>query len=159
MKHGIKAFFCALALSMGISGIVVISGSSKMAYALTPNQQAVCEAIDSGADCKDDTPGGGTQIDSVIKTVVRILGVVAGIVAVIMIIVSGIKYISSGGDSSKVASAKSALVYAIVGLFIVALSQVIVRFVLSQSTQATVTCPPGQSRNADGLCVMKVEKL
>jgi hypothetical protein len=51
-----------------------------------------------------------------------------------MIILGGLKYITSGGDAQKVASAKSALIYAIVGLVIVALAQAIVRFVLGKAT-------------------------
>ena len=47
-----------------------------------------------------------------------------------MIIVSAFKYITSGGDSNKVASAKSSLIYAIIGLVIVGLAQFIVNFVI-----------------------------
>jgi hypothetical protein len=51
-----------------------------------------------------------------------------------MIIIGGFRYITSGGDSGSVSSAKNTVLYAIVGLIIVALAQVIVRFVLSKST-------------------------
>jgi hypothetical protein len=51
-----------------------------------------------------------------------------------MILIGGFRYITSGGDSGNVSGAKNTILYAIVGLVIVALAQFIVRFVLSQST-------------------------
>jgi hypothetical protein len=56
------------------------------------------------------------------------------VVAVIMIIVGGLKYITSGGDSGNITSAKNTILYAIVGLIVVALAQIIVRFVLERAT-------------------------
>jgi hypothetical protein len=57
-------------------------------------------------------------------------------VAVIMIIVGGLKYITSGGDSNNVSSAKSTIIYAIIGLVVVALAQFIVQFVLNKVTSS-----------------------
>jgi hypothetical protein len=54
-----------------------------------------------------------------------------------MIIVGGLKYITSGGDSGNVSGAKNTILYAIVGLVVVALAQIIVRFVLTRVTTAT----------------------
>ena len=48
-----------------------------------------------------------------------------------MIIISGFKYVTAGGDSAKVGSAKNTLIYALVGLVIAALAQFIVHFVFS----------------------------
>ena len=48
-------------------------------------------------------------------------------------IVAASRFISSGGDSSKVAAAKNTIIYALVGLVLVALAQVIVHFVLAKS--------------------------
>ena len=55
-----------------------------------------------------------------------------GIVAVVMIIIGGLRYITSGGNDTNVASAKNTLLYAIIGLIIVSLAQLIVRFVLNK---------------------------
>jgi hypothetical protein len=51
----------------------------------------------------------------------------------VMIMIAGLKYITSSGDASAVKSAKDGLLYAIVGLVVVALAQTIVRFVLSRA--------------------------
>ena len=155
MKNIIAKISLCLLMAVGYTGTIGLVTGAATSSALTPNQQAVCEAIGSGTDCVETDDQGGTKVDSVIKTVVKILGIVAGVLAVIMIIVSGIKYITSGGDSSKVASAKNALIYAIVGIVIVALSQFIVRYVLGQTTKSAIQCASGQAVNANGKCVNK----
>jgi hypothetical protein len=71
------------------------------------------------------------SLNHIIRTVINFLSVGVGIVAVIMIIIGGFKYVTSGGDSNSVASAKNTIIYALVGLVIAALAQVIVRFVLN----------------------------
>ena len=50
-----------------------------------------------------------------------------------MIIVGGLRYITSGGESSNISGAKTTIIYALVGLVIVALAQFIVHFVLNKA--------------------------
>ena len=57
---------------------------------------------------------------------------VAGIAAVIVIIVSGIRYMTSGGDSQKVSSAKNTMIGAIAGLLIIVLAQTIITFIVKR---------------------------
>lgn len=83
-----------------------------------------------GADAAVDSSQ--SKLDNLVKQVITVLSVIIGIVAVIFIIIGGAKYITSGGDSGKVSSAKNTVIYALVGLIIVALAQVMVRFVLSK---------------------------
>jgi hypothetical protein len=92
----------------------------------------VCAGITAGGGTCDDS---GAGITSIIRLVIQIFSVVAGIAAVIMIITGGLRYITSGGDSSKVSGAKNTILYAIIGLVIVALAQIIVRFVLDTATK------------------------
>lgn len=100
---------------------------------------SVAECADAGAcldtmapDCEnpDNTE---QKINDTIKLIVNFLSFIVGVVAVIMIIIAGLKYITSGGDSNNVASAKNTILYAVIGLVIVALAQVIVRFVLQKA--------------------------
>jgi hypothetical protein len=83
-------------------------------------------------NCTGEETGG--TINNLIATVINIFSLVVGVVAVIMIIIGGLKYITSGGDSSNITGAKNTILYAIIGLVIVALAQVIVRFVLGKVT-------------------------
>lgn len=79
----------------------------------------------AGSNCRDD------GVEKLIATIVRLLSFFIGVVAVIMIMVSGFKYITANGDSAKVGNAKETLIYALIGLVIAALAQVIVRWLLS----------------------------
>ena len=65
------------------------------------------------------------------KQVTNAILYVVGIIAVIMLIIGGIKYVISGGDSKKVTDAKNTILYAIIGLIIAFLSYAIVNFVIS----------------------------
>lgn len=90
--------------------------------------------INSGCE-KLDEGGGLGQFNRLIKRIINLLSVIVGVVAVIMIIVGGLRYITSGGSDTSVTGAKNTILYAIIGLIIVALAQVLVRFVLRQVTQ------------------------
>jgi uncharacterized membrane protein len=84
-----------------------------------------------------NTNANASKLNTLIKNIINIFSILVGIVAVIMIIVGGFRYITSGGDSGNVTTAKNTILYAIVGLVIVALAQFIVRFVLEKSTNLT----------------------
>jgi hypothetical protein len=87
----------------------------------------------SGAISSCDT-NGQTNLNDKIAKVINVLSAVIGVVAVIMIIFGGFRYITSGGNESSVGSAKKTILYALVGLVIVALAQLIVKFVLNSAT-------------------------
>lgn len=85
----------------------------------------------SGNSCTGADGNVKDGISKIAKQVVDIFSIIIGIIAVIMIIFGGFKYITSGGDSGNVSGAKNTLIYAIIGLIIVALAQLIVRYVLN----------------------------
>jgi hypothetical protein len=78
----------------------------------------------TGSNCSD------SQVNSTIQTVVTILSLVVGIASVIVILIAGFKYIVSTGDQNKVSGAKSTLLYALIGLAVAALTQLLIHFVL-----------------------------
>jgi len=85
--------------------------------------------------CDTGSSAGGVQ--NTITTIINLLSVVGGVAAVIMIIVAGLRYVTSGGKEEGVKNAKNTILYAIIGLVIVALAQLIVHFVLHTTTSAT----------------------
>ena len=89
-------------------------------------------------ECSNTINAGTTQqkVNDTITWVINAFSIVVGIAAVIMIIVGGLRYIISGGDSGNVTSAKNTILYAIIGLVVVALSQFIVKFVLAKFTSS-----------------------
>jgi hypothetical protein len=61
---------------------------------------------------------------------------VAGAAAVVMLIIGGFRYIVSAGNETAVGEARKTIIYAIVGLIIVAVSQVLVHYVLNALSHA-----------------------
>ena len=106
--------------------------------ASTPAQGAVNVWGDSRADnptasiCVSQGAAADQNVNSIIKVITSTLLFILGVVAIIMIIISGIKYVTSSGDASKIASAKNTLMYSIVGLIVAIASYAIVEFVLSK---------------------------
>jgi len=87
---------------------------------------------DTGASCTGDSTNNSLQ--SVTTTVVNVLSLVVGLISVIFLIFGGFKYVTSGGDSGKVTSAKNTILYALIGLVIVSIAQVVVRVVLGKAS-------------------------
>jgi hypothetical protein len=85
-------------------------------------------------ECKKTN--GLNKVNQMIRKLVNLLSVLVGVIAVIMIIVGGLRYVTSGGSDSSITGAKNTILYAIIGLIIVALAQVLVHFVLSNLTNA-----------------------
>ncbi len=116
------------------------------AFAATdPN---VCQGIQDASgttSCSSD----GSSITGLVRTVITILSLVVGFAAVIMIIVGGLKYVTSNGDTSNTASAKNTIIYAVVGLVIAALAQFLVQFVINKTGPK---CATNQSIS-NGRCV------
>lgn len=108
------------------------------------NREDACNAL---GGC--DNPPGQTTVESVAKTTVKILSYFVGVVAVVMIIIGGFLYLTSGGDSNRVASAKNTIIYAIVGLVIALLAQALVRFVFAKTTTPPVTSDKKESSLID----------
>lgn len=118
---------CISLMSFGTLGLATVSAASPTADACAGLSQ-----IDASHGCGT----GATGVTNIVRVVVNMLSYVIGIVAVIMIIIAGLKYVASSGDSGRITSAKNTLIYALVGLAIAALAQVLVHYVLTQSTKA-----------------------
>ena len=115
---------------------VMISRPAEAAFFDSSKDQACKGAtISSGGGACDKTAG--DKLNNVIRTIINLFSVIVGIIAVVMIIVGGVKYITSGGASEKVTGAKNTILYAVIGLIVVAFAQIIVRFVLSKASKAT----------------------
>lgn len=100
-----------------------------------PSTEAVCEGIGLGSNGQGSgcVQTSGPTIDSTLRTVVSILSIIVGVVAVIMIIVAGIKFATSGGSADKITSAKNTILYALIGIAVAAIAQIIVKFVLNKA--------------------------
>ena len=80
-------------------------------------------------------PDNGIQVideNTLFTNILNLAYFIAGLVAVIVIIVAGIMYTSSGGDSGRVAIAKNALTYSLIGLVVVVSAFVLTNFVIGR---------------------------
>lgn len=107
-----------------IIGVAVVMLASGNVSALTLQEGAEAARCDG---CPADLFGDAGVFKQVTNTILYIVG----IVAVIMLIIGGIRYVTSGGDSKKVTDAKNTVLYAIIGLVIAFLAFAIVNFVIS----------------------------
>lgn len=125
-----------------LSSILLLSVSAVPAVAMAADDQ-IQKAVCTGAndlqitpDPKGSCPTGEAsteKVNGLLTDIINIFSVIVGIIAVIMIIVAGLRYITSGGKQESVTSAKNTILYAVIGLVIVALAQIIVKFVLTKT--------------------------
>jgi len=80
------------------------------------------------------TPPAKNPIVTILATAITIISYIVGAASVIVLVVSALRFITSGGDSNAVASARNGLVYALVGIAITALAQIFVAYILNKSS-------------------------
>src|SRR4029077_11003261 len=100
------------------------SGSTS---ALCQDQNMHCQTTQGVETCSSTLIGPG----GLITQIATIISLVAGIAAVIVIIISGLMFITSGGDPQRAQSARGALTAALIGVAIIALAESIFGFLLS----------------------------
>lgn len=94
---------------------------------------AANQTVTNGAACAAPTGASGTLFGdgSIFTKIVNVLLFIIGAVAVIMLIVGGIRYTVSGGKSDEVTAAKNTILYAIVGIVVAFLAYAVVNWVLT----------------------------
>ncbi|HPQ82448.1 MAG TPA: hypothetical protein PL191_01765 [Candidatus Saccharimonas sp.] len=139
MKSKLTVSVIILAVALGVAAVA---------------SPAVLAACTSAASCINDGvnstggTGGSASVGDIIKTVVNVLLYILGAVAVIMIIIGGIKYTTSQGDSSAVTSAKNTILYSVIGLIVALIAYAIVNLVVTSfaakpaTTTTTTTKTP-----------------
>ena len=104
-------------------GMSLLSSSSSFAIApCTGSDTVICKS----------SPSDLTGPNGVLTKAIAILLYIAGTIAVIMIVVGAIRYITSDGDASKASQAKNTIIYSVVGLIVAVMSFGIVSFVLGR---------------------------
>lgn len=119
----IKQIMVVLALLLGLGGTIL---ASPAVGAVNVFDQ--CGSNADAAVCKAQNEDNAT---SMITIVINILLFVIGIIAVIMIIVGGIRYTLSNGNASSTKEAKDTILYAVIGLIVAMMAYAIVNFVVA----------------------------
>lgn len=142
MKKKLQMLTASLLVTFGLASAFAFVGVVPVSAQLDGpgcDEGGITGGLNCGSAAVDEEGANdeaGERVDSIIKTVINIFSIVVGVVSVIMIIIGGLKYITSGGDSGNVTGAKNTILYAIIGLVVVALAQIIVRFVLERAVAA-----------------------
>jgi hypothetical protein len=135
-------------IKKSLQGLLVVPILALGVTLASPVVQTASAANDACSDTLSATSGAGCaqgneqQSDlfgsnGLFKTITNVLLFIIGAISVIMLIIGGIRYTVSGGDSAAVTSAKNTILYAIVGIIVALLAYAIVNFVLGSFTGGT----------------------
>jgi|GEM_PF-1098207 hypothetical protein len=83
-----------------------------------------------GANCDKTASEGG--VTDIMGQVINVASWIAGIVSTIVLIIGGIMYVVSGGSPDQTAKARSAIIYALVGLGVALAANLLVDFVFEE---------------------------
>lgn len=120
----IKATFIAFVAILGLSAVTV--------PVLSPSAVLAASATDKIKEGVNKVGGdeNKTSLEDQIKTITNVLLFIIGAIAVIMIIIGGIRYVTSNGDASQTKAAKDTIMYAVIGVVVAILAYAIVNFVI-----------------------------
>ncbi len=141
-KLNIKARLQQFALAnfalvvLAISGAVGVSPIASAELTTGDSCQPGNVTLEGGTKCAQPTGVADnlTGQGGIFATVANILLFLVGAVAVIMLIIGGLRYVTSNGQSEAVSGAKNTIMYAIIGIVVAFLAYAGVQFVTTQLT-------------------------
>ncbi|HEX7259507.1 MAG TPA: hypothetical protein VF272_01085 [Candidatus Saccharimonadia bacterium] len=110
-------------LQLGVGALVF--APSPIIAACTSEQGKGLDAVSPGA-CS------ANALTARLNVIIDTLFIVIGAVAVLIMIMGGIRYITSTGDAKRIQAAKDTILYAVLGLIVAILARAIVGFVIGQ---------------------------
>jgi len=117
-----------------IAGLIIASLLAAALFAVNTSAAPVdvLQTCNSGSTVCQGSVDSNTTVSSLLRNVINLLLMIVGIVAVITIIVAGIRYVTSGGDGQQTKNARDTILYAIVGLVVAIMAFPIVNFVIDK---------------------------
>jgi len=113
--------------------IVVAASMPSMALAWDPFGNIDCSSASASAVCNDKSNQRAISgTNGIIITVVDVISFIAGISAVILLIVAGIRFVVSGGDANSVQQARSSVIGVLVGIAIIVLARSLIVYVVNR---------------------------
>ena len=129
MKKKVAFLAGILTLPLFAFGAIALDSQPALAQGISEGARGGVNASNTG-----NVPENVDGDDGLVTKVVNILLWAIGLISVIMIIIGGIRYATSNGDSNAVTAAKNTIMYAVIGLVIAIFAYAIVNFVLVQIT-------------------------
>src|SRR5690349_17706646 len=142
MKNNIKKAFQSLLI---VPAIALVASFALPALQATPANAQFDKGLKDGATSAQgkDQKGSaaclfgneeGCSGDGIFKTITNVLLFIIGAISVIMLIIGGVRYTISNGDSAAVTSAKNTILYAVIGIIVAILAYALVNFVITSFT-------------------------
>lgn len=129
MRGRLGSLLAGFALSLGL--LVVVLGASLPVSAVNFFGDACTGSGKDSAACSGSGADTISGSDGIIIRAAELVSIVAGIAAVLIIMIAGIMFMTANGDSGKISTAKNAITYAVVGIVIIFLARTIVVFVVN----------------------------
>jgi hypothetical protein len=129
----LQAMTLMFSFGAGTIGAVAISSGSALAVASDCSDPTAADPLKSGAACSQ----GASQKENlfgqkgIFTIAANTLIFLVGAISVIYLIIGGLRYVVSGGDSKAVTAAKDTILYAIVGVVVAVISFALVQFVIN----------------------------
>lgn len=126
---------------LAVSVVALLSSFAPKAAAFdinNSNNNTVCSSVYGSSNtsyCTQTSNGGANRLygpNGILVKAANLLSIVAGIASVIIIIIAGIQFALSSGDSQRVSKARTAVIYALVGIIIILAAQSIIKLVLDK---------------------------
>lgn len=130
MIKRLRTILISASLLLGVAAVPLLAAPATVSAVDPCNNPKDC--LTKGKDATVNNPGTQPTLQDRIKTITNILMFVLGAIAVIVIVIGGIRYATSGGDQTQVTSAKNTILYAVVGIVVAILAYAIVNFVVDQ---------------------------
>lgn len=121
----LKHIFVAAMIIIGL-GAVVLAPSEVSAVNLF---EETCSGPNSSNEICSSADN-NNEANSLMRNIIQTLIFLIAAIAVIMIVIGGLKYVTSNGDTNQTTSAKNTILYSVVGLIVAIMAYGIVEFVI-----------------------------
>jgi len=118
-KQALYAFVAVFAVGLMVFAVPSVGAVNAITGA--------CQADKNATVCTTKN----NDFNSIVKTIINTLLFLVGAISVIMIVIGGIMYTTSAGNSGQVTQAKNTIIYAVVGLVVAFLAYAIINYVVS----------------------------
>jgi len=117
-----------------VPGLVVLALFSISLLSFSPAVQAIDDSAktDFKSSVKDVGGNDASSVPAIVKSAINILLYAAGTIAVIVIIIGSIRFVTSEGDPARANKGRDSVVFALIGLVLASVAYAIVNFVLGQ---------------------------
>lgn len=134
MKKLLLSVAATVLTVLGLGGVAALSPVYAAPTGPTAGQNVLCPdgttwATDLSA-CSTASEFAKTDLMTTVNTIINVIIGLVGFIAVVVLIIGGINFITSQGDTGKVTKARNTILYGVVGLVVALLAFAIVNFVL-----------------------------